>query len=220
MRTKSPAVNAGSANATQFNVLPGQTMADYTTRTDSNSVDAGDAGRLDIGFHYIDIEPNWPRKFELTTTVLGGHGNIEPPSGQYYAGTTIELTALPDPGWRVNRWTGTDDDSSTNTTNYVVMIGNRVCYRIIRTAEKSLCARRIHHSAVRNQRRQERRQNYSCQRNIFRARDQLSIYSAGAGYLLYGKNITITGTNPDDPCVVAQTILHGESTSISSYEEI
>jgi len=207
--SQSPAINAGNAPAADVNVLPDDNMADYTTRTDSNdpNINAGDAGQLDIGFHYIDvdIEANRPRQFELTTTVIGGHGNIEPLSGRYYAGTTIELTALPQPGWRVNRWAGTDDDSTTNTTNYVVMIRNRsvtvsfeqprnlyvpgeytaLQYAVndAKSGDKIIIAKGVY---------------YGQETNL----DYGKVY-------IQGKNITITGTNPDDPCVVAQTIFQG-----------
>jgi hypothetical protein len=203
----SPAIDTGSALAIDVNVLPDDNMADYTTRIDSNNpaVNAGDANRLDIGFHYIDIEPNWPRQFELTTTVIGGHGNIEPLSGRYYAGTTIELTALPQPGWRVNRWAGTDDDSTTNTTNYVVMIRNR---SVTVSFEQP---KNLHVPS----------QYTSLQHAVNDAKSGDKIIIAKGVYYgqetnldypkvyIQGKNITITSTNPDDPCVVAQTIFQG-----------
>ncbi len=209
----SPAINAGSANANTISVLAGETMADYTTRIDSDdaNVNAGDAGQLDIGFHYIDIdiEANRPRRFELITAVHGGHGDIEPSSGQYYAGTTVELTALPDPGWRVNKWTGTDDDSSTNTTNYVVMIRNR-------TVSVSFEQPRDLHvpgqytslqSAINNAKSGDK--IILAKGTYFGHESGLDVLGGRPVYYINGKNITITGTNPDDPCIVAQTILDG-----------
>ncbi|MCX5634073.1 MAG: S8 family serine peptidase, partial [Phycisphaerae bacterium] len=205
--SQSPAINHGSSLAVNVNVLPDDNMADYTTRTDSNdtAVDAGDAGQLDIGFHYIDIEPNWPRRFNLTTTAIDSHGDIEPPSGQYYAGTTIELTALPDAGWRVNKWTGTDNDSSTSTKNYVVMIRNRDV-AVLFEQPKNLYVPGEYTSL---------QDAFNAAKNgdkIILARG--TYYGSETNYdyskiIVIGKNITITGTNPDDPCVVAQTILQG-----------
>ena len=44
------------------------------------------------------------------------------PSGQYVEGETIDLSgAIPDSGWRINAWTGTDNDASTANTNAVTM---------------------------------------------------------------------------------------------------
>ncbi|MCZ2113385.1 MAG: SBBP repeat-containing protein [Anaerolineae bacterium] len=42
-------------------------------------------------------------------------------AGQYVAGETISLTAVPAPGWRVKNWSGTTNDSSQATTNSVTM---------------------------------------------------------------------------------------------------
>ena len=41
--------------------------------------------------------------------------------GEYQTSDSIHLTASPDPGWRVGGWTGTDDDTSTETTNSLTM---------------------------------------------------------------------------------------------------
>ncbi len=45
------------------------------------------------------------------------------PAGSFRLGDTIELTAVPDPGWEVGGWTGTDDDVSTETANVLTMPG-------------------------------------------------------------------------------------------------
>lgn len=206
----SPALDAGSELlAANVNVLPDDNMADYTTRIDSDdaNLNAGDAGRLDIGFHYIDIEPNRPRKFELTTAVLGGHGGIEPPSGQYYAGTTIELIALPDPGWRVNEWTGTDDDSTTNTKNHVVMIRNRSV--TVSFEQPTDLHVPVEYSSI-----QEAVNHAKNGDKIIIAKGTYVGEETNYDYtriIVFGKNLIITGTNPDDPCIVAQTIIQGNS---------
>lgn len=46
-------------------------------------------------------------------------------AGQYNAGEVILLTGAPAVGWRVNGWSGTDDDGSTFLTNVLTMpVGN------------------------------------------------------------------------------------------------
>jgi hypothetical protein len=45
-------------------------------------------------------------------------------TGQYTAGQSITMTANPDIAYIVERWEGTDDDSSTSTTNTVTMPAN------------------------------------------------------------------------------------------------
>ena len=59
--------------------------------------------------------------YDLTDSVLGGHGSVSPTSGTYDAGTVVTLTATPDPGYTVKAWAGTDNDASTATTNAVTM---------------------------------------------------------------------------------------------------
>ena len=55
----------------------------------------------------------------LTTSVIGGNGTLSPASGSY--GGVVELTAVPDPGYKVKAWSGTDNDSSKGNTNTVTM---------------------------------------------------------------------------------------------------
>jgi hypothetical protein len=65
-------------------------------------------------------------QYTLTTSVVGGHGTVHPSDGMYAIGTVVSLTAVPDIGYRVKAWSGTDDvpaaDSNTNT---VTMNGNK-----------------------------------------------------------------------------------------------
>ena len=42
-------------------------------------------------------------------------------AGEYHTGELVTLTALPDPGWAVGSWAGTNNDSSTATVNFVTM---------------------------------------------------------------------------------------------------
>jgi len=59
--------------------------------------------------------------FTLTASVVNGHGSVIPTSGTYDVNTTVTLTATPDTGYRVKKWTGTADDNKTTNTNTVVM---------------------------------------------------------------------------------------------------
>jgi len=58
----------------------------------------------------------------LNTYVIGGNGIIES-GGIYESGTVVSLTAYPVDNYRIKSWSGTDDDSSTDTTNAVTMTG-------------------------------------------------------------------------------------------------
>jgi uncharacterized repeat protein (TIGR02543 family) len=63
----------------------------------------------------------------LTHTGTGSNPVANPtnstgcPSGQYLLGAVIGLTASPGTGWTVGSWSGTNNDSSTSTTNQVTM---------------------------------------------------------------------------------------------------
>ncbi|OHB50886.1 MAG: hypothetical protein A2Y10_15890 [Planctomycetes bacterium GWF2_41_51] len=219
-----PAIDAGSDLAKKVPVPYDTNMGDYTTRIDSVLPDLPDRltnpdhctydqGKLDIGFHYKD--PDYVAKFHLITSVIGGHGNIEPDSNDFYAGTTVQLTATPDTGWRVKQWSGTDDDSTTNTTNYVVMMSDKnvtVKYEqpkdIFVPAEYTTLQEAI---------------------NDAKSGDKIIVASGtyqfadtnfDYGFVtIWGKNITITSTNPDDPCVVAATVFVSSPFYIANVDE-
>ena len=67
----------------------------------------------------------------------------------YRRGTVIQLTADPADGWRVANWIGTDNDSSTSTTNFVTMPSGqhtvRVDYKLnITTARRAFLPSVVH----------------------------------------------------------------------------
>jgi len=59
--------------------------------------------------------------YGLTVAVSSGSGYVIPDSGIYLEGSKVTLTAVPDPGYKVKTWQGTDDDLSQSTTNSVTM---------------------------------------------------------------------------------------------------
>jgi len=93
----------------------------YTTRTDSGA----DSSTIDMGYNYPDSGP--ATQYQLTTSVVGGNGSIDPSAGVHDISEFNEvlLTALPDTGFGVRQWLGTDDDSSLEMTNAVTMTGNK-----------------------------------------------------------------------------------------------
>ena len=139
----SNAINLGNVNLAAFNpVTFGWDPTLYTTRTNN----AGDNAVLDMGYHYPKIAD--VNIFELTITVDSGSGTLEVVSPApidynsvtgiytFYAGTIVTLQAAPAGGWKVNTWTGTDDDSSTNNINIATMNSNknvRVQFNLPRT---------------------------------------------------------------------------------------
>ncbi|MDO9040940.1 MAG: hypothetical protein Q7U64_01185, partial [Desulfocapsaceae bacterium] len=60
-------------------------------------------------------------EYNLITSVTGGHGSLSPSSGNNEEGTVVDLTAIPDAGYKVAAWSGTDDDSLTTINNHITM---------------------------------------------------------------------------------------------------
>lgn len=220
------AVNHGSDRAWKIKVLPDNNMMNYTTRFDSNQPDhpndfndanvcTYDQGQLDIGFHYMDTDN--VDDYNLTISVIGDHGTMIPAPGvhKYPAGTTVQLTAIPDTGWRVKNWYGTDDDSTTNTTNYVVVMSHRtVAVEFEQPKDIYVPAKYTTlQEAI----------------NASKSGDKIIVASGVyqwfdtnfdyAGVRIWGKNITITSTHPDDPCVVAATIFRGSRFNIMDVDQ-
>ena len=54
-----------------------------------------------------------------------GNGNVtlSPSGGTYYAGTVVQLTAVPDSGWSFSGWSG--DLSGTTNPTTITMNGNK-----------------------------------------------------------------------------------------------
>jgi hypothetical protein len=58
----------------------------------------------------------------LTFTIVGEpNGVISQPPGPFYIGDVVMLEAIPNPGYRIRAWTGTDNDSSLDETNTVTL---------------------------------------------------------------------------------------------------
>jgi len=59
--------------------------------------------------------------FKLSTIIVEGWGTVTPSNGTYEPNTVVTLTAQPAPGFSLEAWSGTNDDSSTANTNTVTM---------------------------------------------------------------------------------------------------
>ncbi len=74
-------------------------------------------------------------KYTLSTSVNPpGSGNISPNSGSYDHGTIVTLSALPAPGGKFVRWSGTDNDSINPTT--ITMTSSKTIIAYFTTTSK------------------------------------------------------------------------------------
>jgi hypothetical protein len=136
---------------------------------------------------------------DLTVQVIGTGGTVSPTGGTYSRGAVVALTASPDSGYRVKKWTGTSNDSSVANTNTVIMDDDKTV-----TVEFDVPQMLTVPG------------NYTTiQAAIGAARKGDTVNVASGVYngseIIIDKEITITSTNPDDPCVVAATVINSSS---------
>jgi len=130
-------------------------------------------------------------------TIAVGSGTISPPSGTYKRGTVVDLTAAPNAGFRVKKWTGTDNDNLTTKTNKVTMNGDRQVTVVFEQPQTITVPGDY----------------VSIQAAIENAKTNDTIILAPGTYhgaeIIIDKEITLTGSNPDDANFVAATIIDG-----------
>ena len=180
------------------------------TFTTDGVTGAFDTGTVDIGYHYVD-HTTVPQ-FTLSASVVGGHGTVSPTSGTYYAGTIVPLTAEPEINYRVKIWTGgTINDLSKEKVNLVIMGSNKVITVEFDQPRVLVVGSRPEYTSI--------------QRTIDDAADGDIVMLPAGQYIppepfdlinFWNRDITLTGPNPDDPGVVAATVLDGYRFSFSN----
>jgi len=187
---KSPCVDTGWGTAEENG------LGNYTT----SSKGANDVGDVDMGIHYPRANGQ-VKQFKLTLNVIGReHGDVTTPDGQtmFNKYTVVVLTATVDPGYRL-RWIGTDDDTSPDTVNMVMMHSDRVVTAIIEQPTMLYVP-------------SEEYPRIQVAVDAAQDGDTIVINEGvyrGEHLIIAGKAITLTGTNPNDPCTVAATVLDG-----------
>jgi 3-phytase len=74
----------------------------------------------------LSIYTGGSQEYELSVDVAaGGSVELEPDGGIYGVGMMVKLTAIPEEGFRLKSWSGTADDRSTSTVNYVRVNSNQ-----------------------------------------------------------------------------------------------
>ncbi|MDD5134841.1 MAG: hypothetical protein PHP01_05470 [Phycisphaerae bacterium] len=141
-------------------------------------------------------------------------GSITPLSGTYPEGTVVELTVTPANGYCLVSWSGTSNNSSFSTVNYVTMNGNKTVSVLLRP-------QRVLTVPVDYPSLQAAIEGAGNGDKIILS--QGTYYGQQANYdysriTINGKNVTITGTNPADPCTVAKTIIQANGFDIQNVD--
>ncbi|MBE0536993.1 MAG: choice-of-anchor L domain-containing protein [Phycisphaerae bacterium] len=196
----SPAINRGNGTA------EGLGMNELTTRTDG----VPDPDVIDIGYHYP--QHSQVPQYNLTVTVEGGPGVVSlNPAGPYYSGMVVTLTVQPQQNYRVKAWSGgTLNDRSRETTNLVVMDRDKDIIVYLDQPRILIVGSKPGYTSI--------------QHAIDDALDgdivqlQPGEYTSDTWGILdfYGKEITLTGKNPDSADVVASTIINGYGFSFNN----
>ena len=88
-----------------------------TLKTNANTVTMAGDKTITVAFEPIPCM--------LTTEVVGGHGSLSPGTGPQNTSAVITLSAVPESGYRIKAWTGTDNDTLTTYSNKVTMTGDK-----------------------------------------------------------------------------------------------
>jgi len=198
-------VEPGSGVYRQYEVVQlraypdaGYRIKAWTGTDDDSSTEPDNAVTL-MADASVTIEFEKIPLYQLRTEVIGGRGAILPyhRRSEYYPdGTVVTLVATPDITYIVDRWAGTDDDTSSSNTNTVMMDSDKEVTVLFRQPKS------LHVPG----------QYQNIQPAIDASYDHGDkiIVSAGTyfgGYDFMGKAITIASEHPDDPCCVANTII-------------
>ncbi|MCK4960670.1 MAG: hypothetical protein KAT00_14760, partial [Planctomycetes bacterium] len=222
----SDCINAGEGAGVFSTILNTYNLdGDITTDPESSPGSLNDLRSIDMGYHYKPFAGVRMQRLEIH--VVNDLGGVEysarfgswPDPSQYVngggiatygnpivmyfpQGTYVNLTAIPDPGYRISSWQGSGNDAQLGNFNYVY-IGNTDAVITVEFEVKHTNI--IHVPGV--------APFIGIQGAIDIARDGDIIIIAqgiyvGTDFVVSGKDITITGTAPEKPEIVAQTVIN------------
>ena len=155
----------------------------------------GDASLAAVAVEFEEVP-----LYRLRTEVIGGRGTVTPylKRGEYYPdGTVVTVIAIADRTYIVDRWSGSDDDTSWASTNTVTMDSDKNVSVEFRQPRTLLVPSQF--SSI-----------DGAIEAAYRHGDKI-VVSPGeypGGYDPNGKIITIASERPDDPWSVAETIIY------------
>ena len=161
---------------------------------------AHDVGVVDLGYHCRYR----PAGLQPTVSIVGGSGTV-PTSGTYYWGQAVTITAVPSPSYILKAWGGgTLNDNSRETTNIVIMDKDKHITVEFGRPKTLVVGSQGKYTSI--------------QAAIDDAEDGDIVLLQTGEYIppypfdllnFWNKDITLSSMNPDDPHVVANTVLQG-----------
>jgi predicted outer membrane repeat protein len=195
-------VNQGTVvNLTTFNIDPGYRVQSWSGTDNDGSTALTNTVTMNSGRNVIvTFEPNG--LYYLTITLIG-NGTITPPAGRTLRapGEVVPLIAAPANPADTVIWTGTDNDNTDGKTNTVTMTGNK------NVTVRFYTPRILHVGGSSDYPTIQAAINDANDRDIIILMPSSQPYFTQTGFTIIGRNLTITSSNPDDPAVVASTII-------------
>ena len=169
-----------------------------------------DTGIVDLGFHY------WGQgQYHLTVNVIGnGTVEVTPSGGSYFEYTKVILKAVPDEGYRVRNWTGSDKDPSWNINDNTVTLGTSD--KVV-TVEFEEDVTRIIMVPSQISTLEEAIQEASYGDTKIIVDPGTYYVSNEQGIDFGGKNILMSSSDPNDPAIVASTIIDCQMSNTEKY---
>ncbi|MBE3040232.1 MAG: right-handed parallel beta-helix repeat-containing protein, partial [Chloroflexi bacterium] len=175
--------------------IPGADYQVVWTGTDNDDINDGNNSVRMTGDKTVTV--GFGKNTCNLTVIWNNGGTVTPTSGTYPRGTVVPLTATPDAGYRIESWEGTDNDDSSARTNTVTMNRDKTVTVEFSTPRVLYVGTDPRYTTI--------------QAAVEAARSgDIVIVSSGVYHgntIVLNKEITLASTNPDDPCVVAATII-------------
>ena len=187
-------------NLTAFNIDTGYRVWYWSGTDNDNSTAVTNTVTMNSNKTVtVAFEPNG--LYYLTVTVIG-NGTVTPNGRTLHTpGEVVTLTATPANSADTVIWIGTDNDNSDGQTNTVTMTGNMNVTVEFYTPRILYVGGDSDYSSL------QTAIDDANERDIIILMPSNQPYFTQWGYTIVGRNITISSINPDDPCVVASTII-------------
>jgi uncharacterized repeat protein (TIGR02543 family) len=193
-------------------VKTGYSFNGWNTQADGLGTSYSPAATFTLGAANVTLYAKWNACYALTLNHTGqGTDPVASPTnsigcttGQYNAGETINVSgAVPNPGWQISSWTGTNNNTSTASSNSITMPSSVRTATVIYTQEQYTLTITSAHGIV----------GKSPDKATYVYDDVVQLTAtASVGYTFANWSDGLTGsTNPDS------ITIHGNTTVTANY---